>query len=139
MRKRTKSRECALHLLYAYDIHKHNIEQIVENYWYSNPEQNDVKEFTDILINGVITNLAQIDHCIRKYADNWKIERMAVIDRNVMRIALYEILFMESVPVKVSINEAVDMAKKYGDADSGGFVNGVLDKINKTEVRDSKK
>ncbi len=78
-----------------------------------------------------------IDKIISEYATNWKIQRMAVIDRNVLRFATYELLFMEDIPPKVAINEAIDIAKKYGDKDSGKFVNGILDKINKMECKKS--
>ena len=70
---------------------------------------------------------------ITEYTTNWQLKRMAVIDRNVLRAATYELLFREDIPPKVSINEAIDVAKKYGDRDSGKFVNGVLDKINRAE------
>jgi transcription antitermination factor NusB len=74
-----------------------------------------------------------IDKVISDYATNWELKRMAVTDRNILRFATYELLFMKDIPPKVSINEAIDIAKKYGDRDSGKFVNGILDKINKTE------
>ncbi len=79
---------------------------------------------------------AAIDEEISKYAANWELKRMAVVDRNVLRLATYEIIFCEDIPPKVSINEAIDIAKKFGGDDSGKFVNGVLDKINKTERND---
>ena len=77
----------------------------------------------------------KIDSLITKYATNWQLKRMAVIDKNILRAAVCELLFFADIPPKVAINEAIDIAKKYGDKNSGKFVNGVLDKINKTEKR----
>jgi len=133
MRKRTKARECALQILYALDIRKDGSEEIVEDYWQANENGAAVKEFAMSLIHGTLDNLQRIDKLITQHTDNWRIERMAVIDRNIIRMATCELLFMEDIPPKVAINEAVELAKKYGDEESGRFVNGVLDKINKTE------
>ena len=134
MRKRTRARECALQILYALDICTGNSQEIIESYWQQNQEEKAIKEFASILISGVINNLKNIDLLITKYTDNWRIERMAVIDRNIIRMAAHELLFVDDIPPKVSINEAVELAKKFGDDESGRFVNGILDKINKAEL-----
>ena len=89
------------------------------------------------MIIKISENKKEIDSMIAKYATNWQIDRMAVIDRNVLRFAAYELLYNKDIPPKVSINEAIDIAKKFGGPDSGKFVNGVLDKINKTECKGS--
>ena len=88
-----------------------------------------------MLIGGVLKNLSDLDSLIKKYVKNWEIDRMAVIDRNILRMAVYEMLYQDDIPPNVSINEAIELAKKYGDIDSGKFVNGVLDKIKKTECK----
>ena len=93
-----------------------------------------VREFTDKLVKGVKDNIKEIDSAISKYATNWQIGRMAVVDRNILRIATFELLYLEDIPPKVSINEAVDIAKKYGDIESGKFVNGILDRISKIKA-----
>lgn len=134
MRKRTKARECALKILYAVDITKEEPKKCIEIFWRNNENKDaEVRVFCDSLVVGVCANIEPIDKLISKHATNWQIKRMAVIDRNVMRFAVYELLFTEDIPPKVSINEAIDIAKKYGDKDSGKFVNGILDKINKSE------
>jgi len=92
-----------------------------------------VQEYANIIVNGVLDKIGKIDSIITSYAENWELKRMAVIDRNVMRMACFELLFLDDIPPKVSINEAVNLAKKYGDVDSGKFVNGILDKISKKE------
>lgn len=139
MRKRTKAREYALQILYAIDITKEDPITCIERFWDSTDEPSgDVKEFTGEIVTGVFDKRDNIDKLISKHATNWQLDRMAVIDRNVLRLATYELLFREDIPPKVSINEAIDIAKKFGGNDSGKFVNGVLDKINKTESRKSK-
>ena len=136
MRKRTLSREMALKILYASDITGEPTEESSQKFWSAQKEIDpDVKDFAEILVAGVDKNLENIDAVISKYASNWDIGRMATIDRNVLRIASFELLYTLDVPPKVAINEAIDLAKKYGDKDSGKFVNGVLDKINKTEKK----
>lgn len=137
MRKRTRGRESALKVLYAIDIRKDEAEVCLKDYWENNEVTNDeIKKFAEYLVLGVVKNKGHIDAIITKYATNWQLDRMATIDRNILRMATFEILFSEEIPAKVTINEAVEIAKRYGDKDSGKFVNGVLDKINKEEARD---
>lgn len=134
MRNRTKARECAVKILYAVDIKKETHEECARGFWENNTDsKNEIKEFCDFLVEGVAKNKASIDLLISKYATNWEIQRMAIIDRNILRLAAFELLYSKDIPPKVSINEAIELAKKYGGTDSGKFVNGVLDKINKTE------
>lgn len=139
MRKRTKARECALKILYQIEIAKDEPKDSVRIYWQSHKEEKSIKDFATRLIEGIFENKKIIDELISKYTTNWQINRMAVVDRNVMRLATFELLFMEEIPPKVAINEAVDLAKKFGDIDSGKFVNGVLDKIHKEEKNRVKK
>lgn len=133
MRKRTEARECAIKMLYQFDLIKEEVEAICERFWqnYESEPSEDISEFADSLVKGVVDNLADIDKKIAEAATNWHINRMAVIDRNVLRLGTYELLYREDIPPKVSINEAVELAKKYGDRDSGKFVNGILDRIHK--------
>ena len=138
MRKRTKARELALQFLYQADIRKEDNGPLEEEFWHmqdKSKEQlsNSIKEFAAVLIDGTLKNLTKIDSIISSYAQNWQLDRMAVIDRNIMRMSTFELLYLDDVPPKVSINEAVDLAKKYGDIESGKFVNGILDKISKKE------
>ena len=138
MRRRTKARECALKVLYQIEMTRDNYDDSLRKFWERESEiEKAVMEFTSQLVKGVKDNTEQIDETITKYTTNWQIGRMAVVDRNILRIATFEILYLDDIPPKVSINEAVDIAKKYGDKNSGKFVNGVLDKINKTKVRKS--
>jgi N utilization substance protein B len=116
------------------DIRKEPPESCLNGFWEGQEEECDeVVSFAVSLVNGVYGNKERIDSIITKYTTNWQIDRMAAIDRNIIRLASFEILFSEDIPSKVAINEAVELAKRYGDKDSGKFVNGVLDKINKEE------
>ena len=136
MRKRTQGREFALQVLYKIDITKEGPEKSLEEFWqYSSKEaDNQVREFTDRLVKGVMENLAQIDSRITASAKNWQLKRMAVVDRNILRLGCFELTFCGDVPPKVSINEAIDLAKKYSGPEAGKFVNGILDKIKSTKA-----
>ena len=133
MRKRTQARESALKILYQIDITKLLPQDCMDDFWQMNLDvTGDVKDFAVSLVNGVAANINKIDETIAVAAKNWQISRMAVIDRNILRLSCYELLYCKDIPPKVSINEAVELAKKFGDKESGGFVNGILDNINKT-------
>jgi N utilization substance protein B len=132
MRKRTKSREFALQVLYAVDIARDKPEEALKNFWDEHADEeitDEVRGFAEELVNGVAGNMADIDSRISRHAANWKLERMAVVDRNIMRISCFELAFRSDIPPKVSINEAVELAKKYSGSEAGKFVNAILDKI----------
>jgi len=135
MRKRTQSRECALKILYQAEMTRRTVGEAAKKYWEEIEDQDDViKEFTDRLTQGIGENLEKIDEKISEHAANWQLTRMAVIDRNVLRIGVFELSYASDIPPKVTINEAVELAKKYGDVESSKFVNGILDKIHKIET-----
>ena len=134
MRKRSIARECALQILYQYEMNPSALEQVLKDYWVQNPEfEEEVRIFAGRLVLGTTEHLKEIDGIIQRAADNWDLERMAVVDRNIMRFSVYELLFCDDIPPKVTINEAVNIAKKFSQEESGKFVNGVLDKINHSE------
>jgi N utilization substance protein B len=135
MRKRTQAREIALKVLYQIDVSKQEPEKAIADFFSYNEESlDDVKEFSSKLIIGVIANLETLDKKIVGFATNWGLNRMAIVDRNILRLACFELIYLSDIPSKVTINEAVELAKKYGGIDSGKFANGVLDKINKTDI-----
>jgi N utilization substance protein B len=139
MSSRFKARELALRALYWAEVGNENDRQkFLENFWDS-PVKSDAvtQEFATKLIEGVLVNRSAIDDTIARHALNWKLSRMAVIDRNILRLGAYELLYCQDIPPKVTINEAIELAKKYGDHNSGRFVNGILDSINK-ETDDGK-
>ena len=131
MRKRTQAREFALQILYQVDITHDNCDAALDNFWLHTEDNIDgaIKNFTNDLVRGAVDNLEEIDSQITQYAANWQLKRMAVVDRNVLRISCYELLYRSDIPPKVSINEAVDLAKKFSGPEAGKFVNGILDKI----------
>jgi len=134
MRKRTQAREYALQILYQLEMKPEPIEDALRTFWEEHQILHDeVRDFTADLVRGSLEHVEEIDVIIRKATQNWEIRRMAVVDRNIMRFAVYELLFVKDIPPKVTINEAVNIAKKFSQQDSGKFVNGVLDKINHTE------
>jgi len=127
MKNRRKSREAALQALYYMDIRNDISTEALALFQRCFPPSEKTQPFFETLTRGVMLNRSQIDRLIERFSSNWKISRMACVDRNVMRIALYEILFLEDIPEKVSINEAIDIGKKYGTEESGAFINGILD------------
>ncbi len=132
MRKRSRAREFALQVLYQMDITHDAAEASLENFWQADSEEGieeEMKNFTCELVKGTAANFGVIDKKISQYATNWQLERMAVVDRNILRLGCYELIFREDIPPKVSINEAVELAKKYSGLESGKFVNAILDKV----------
>lgn len=132
MRKRTQAREFALQILYQMDITHDSYEASLDNFWQAHIEDNieeSIKNFTTEVVKGVAQNLAEIDTKIAQYATNWQLSRMAVVDRNILRLGSYEVMFRDDIPPKVSINEAVELAKRYSGIEAGKFVNAILDKI----------
>lgn len=136
MGNRRIAREAALKILFQVDLVHCNIDEAcsytfqVDNLL-KYDDSDTIISFSLELVKGVLANLSDIDKLIQKHANNWTLERMANVDRNILRIAIYEIVFMDSIPKSVSINEAVELAKKYSTENSFGFVNGVLGKIDK--------
>ena len=132
MRNRTKSREFALQMLYQVDIRKAEPQPVMVGFWRAHePEAEDIQSFANQLVMGTIEHRDALDAIITSYADNWDLSRMAVIDRNILRLGTYELLHVQEVPAKVCINEAIELAKRFGDADSSKFINGILDAIHK--------
>ena len=115
--------------LFDMDMSKNSSEERIELFCENFSPPVDVLPFFKGLFCGVKTNLKEIDSLIEKFSSNWKISRMSGVDRNILRIAVYEMLGRSDIPVKVAINEAIDIGKKYGTEDSGAFINGILDSI----------
>jgi transcription antitermination factor NusB len=135
MRKRTQAREFALQILYRLDLNPEPVDLLFISFWENNPSPPEVREYSERLVHGTLSHLSEIDPLISKYAEHWELHRMAAVDRNILRFATYELLFMDDIPPKVVINESVNIAKKFSQEESGKFVNGILDKINHTELR----
>ena len=133
---RRDGREAAIQFLYQYDAHKPaNIEEALTGFWKQTEEPQNVRDFANDLLRGVLEKRPEVDAKIRTLADNWDFERLAVVDRNILRLAVYEMLFRPEIPPVVSINEAIEIAKKFSTAESGSFVNGLLDRVKKDLLR----
>ncbi len=133
MGTRRRARECALQLLYMWEFHKQLDHTGCEAFWLDRgQEEPGIREFATALVEGVVAQHEVVDDLIRNASLNWRIDRMATVDRNVLRMAAYEIMANADTPLKVILNEAIELSKRYGSEDSGAFVNGVLDKIGST-------
>ncbi len=124
---RRNARELALQALFQISFSE-NVKEVPVSFWTENKAQPSVKAYAEMLVVGVLQHLDEIDAVIKKYTENWSPDRMALTDRNILRSSTFELLY-KNTPPKVMINEAVDIAKKYGNEHSGAFVNGILDHI----------
>ena len=129
MGKRRSSRELALKFLYQFELNEGDLDEQIKLFLERNSPQEGVENFMKELVVSLINKREEIDEIIQKYSDHWVLDRMTVIDRNILRIGTCELLFNFSTPPKVVINEAIDIAKKYGNEDSPEFINGILDKV----------
>ena len=138
MGSRRKGRELVLTLLYREEFSDDkNIKRAIENIIKLDTERtkSNTADFAEDLFRGVLGNREIIDKLLEKYLEHWEINRVAVIDKSIMKMAIYEILLRDDIPDVVSIDEAVDLAKKYSTENSGGFVNGILDRIRKDKKK----
>jgi len=136
MGSRRKAREAALKILYAMDLSGQSAEEALAAYFEDFAEEGETRDFTEELVLGVGRELEALDEKIRGASQNWRLERMARVDRNVLRLATYELLHVPSVPRRVSLNEAIELGKRFGAEDSAAFVNGILDRIASTVTKD---
>ena len=130
MGARRKARECALQMLFAYDVTRPAVNDLVETYWGEMAESGeDVKDFANELAVGTIEHLVEIDERIRLRTEHWRISRMAIVDRNLLRMAVYEFLHQANTPRTVAINEALEIARRFSTHEATQFINGILDAI----------
>ena len=133
---RRDGRVAAIQFLYQLDAHPpKKVDEALEAFWKQNEVPKNVCDFAEPLLRGALEKMPEVDAKIRALADNWDFERLAVVDRNILRLAIYEMLFCPDIPPVVSINEAIEIAKKFSTADSGKFVNGLLDRVKKDLLR----
>jgi N utilization substance protein B len=114
-------------MLFQIDLTETPPQEVFPGFWNAREAEEDTRRFAQRLVDGVVADCDRLDDLIASAAEHWRIERMAVVDRNVLRLAAYELLNHPETPVAVVIDEAIEIAKKYGSAESGGFINGVLD------------
>ncbi|MEI8139566.1 MAG: transcription antitermination factor NusB [bacterium] len=131
MGSRRDARESAVQILFQLDFNPGELNTTLASYWLERKVTTKTQLFVEELVRGVMENRFAVDATIAKCAQNWELPRMATVDRNVIRLAVYEMMFRKDIPHAVSINEAVAIAKNMGDVGSGRFVNGVLDKVHR--------
>jgi transcription antitermination protein NusB len=128
--KRTKARERAVQALYQIDVAATDLDEALSRFWKSfEPVEREVMQVAEELVRGVARHRRELDAAIEAVSQNWRLDRMARVDRNVLRLAAFELLHQGDVPVKVVINEAIELGKKFGSESSGAFINGVLDRV----------
>jgi transcription antitermination protein NusB len=129
MSKRREGREAAVQYLYQLEIHGSQEPDLLENFWKMRESRQSVRDYANNLIAGASSHIEEVDALIKKYLLNFELGRLAAVDRNILRLAVYEMLHCMETPPVVAINEAIEIAKKFGGEDSGKFVNGILDKV----------
>jgi N utilization substance protein B len=130
--KRRQAREYALQILFQIDFTEKKLgRRELDEFWSDKKENREIREFAEELVKGTLEKLEDIDALIEKLAENWILGRMAAVDRNILRFAAFEILYRKDIPSAVTINEALEIAKKYSSSESAPFLNGVLDRIAK--------
>lgn len=134
MSLRRRGRELALQILYQWDIHR-DTSGWLEDFWAQNQTHAEAKTFAEGLVEGVISHADELDSLLGRYAEHWTVHRMAITDRTVLRMGVYELLYRPDVPARVTLNEAIEVVKLFGDEQSGSFVNGILDRILREDPR----
>ena len=132
MGKRTKARECAFQMLYQWDITRAPIDEVSRSYWQVRTTTDETRARAETLARGAQREVETLDAAIAAAATNWRFDRIAAVDKNILRIAAYELLKEPETPPSVIIDEAVEMAKRFSEADAPKFVNGVLDAVMRT-------
>ncbi len=130
--KRRKSREYALQMLFQIDFTEKKISnENFHHFWADKEADKDIRQFTEELVKGTLIHIDEIDRMIERVTENWALKRMASVDRTILRFAVYEILYRKDIPAAVTINEAIEIAKKFSSSESAFFLNGILDRIAK--------
>lgn len=129
MSTRRRAREIALQVLYRLDLDPGDPKKVLALHWENFQPSEQAREFCTRLVEGVLQNSKEIDRLIEEHSENWTLKRMAVVDRNILRMAAFELRYCPDIPFKVTLNEAVELAKKFGTDDSGAFINGILDRV----------
>ncbi|MBN2515167.1 MAG: transcription antitermination factor NusB [Deltaproteobacteria bacterium] len=129
MGTRRKAREVALQVLFQIDVSQVDVDEAVELFWNNFEAPENVREFSTHLIRGTHSQLMEIDELIKSCSENWSLDRMSKVDKNILRLAVFELVYCDDIPPKVTLNEAIDLGKYYGSENSGSFINGILDAL----------
>jgi len=131
MGKRRKARENALQILFQLEFNNTRVEEIITQFWKDKKTSQEIREYATWLVKGIISHQEEINKLIQSISDHWRLSRMALIDRNILRTAVFELLYEETIAPAIVINEAIEIAKKYSSDEAAAFVNGILDAIRK--------
>lgn len=131
MGKRRKAREATLQILFQLDFNNSEPSQTINRYWQDRKALPEIRKYSQWLVEGIISNQQEIDRIIQSFSEHWRLSRMAVVDRNILRMAVFELLYEENVAPAIIINEAIEIAKKYSGQEAAVFINGILDAISK--------
>jgi len=126
---RRKAREAALQALYEIDASRHNAEKVITRIAIELNLPEEGVDFAGSLVTGIISNIQEIDRTIKNFAPAWPLDQISIVDRNILRLAIFEIIIDNKVPLKVAINEAIELAKSFGTDNSSKFINGVLGSV----------
>ncbi len=131
MGQRRKARELTLQILFQLEFHDSDLKKEKEKYWKQRKFSPGIRDYSDWLVDGILSNKKKVDEMIESASIHWRLPRMNIVDRNILRMAVYELLYEKNVPQAVVINEAIEIAKKYSTDNAATFINGILDRIRK--------
>jgi len=131
MGKRRKARECALQILYELEFDSNKVDEKIRQFWREKKASEEIREYSRWLVKGVFSRLQEIDEAIQSTSEHWRISRMTLVDRNILRLAAFELLAADTLAPAIVINEAIEIAKKYSGPEAAVFVNGILDALRK--------
>ncbi len=131
MGRRRKARESALQILFQLEFDRAQIEKATDQFWKEKKASEEIKDYSSRIVKGIVSHQEEIDNLIQSLSDHWRLSRMAHVDRNILRIAVFEFLYEQKLAPAVIINEAIEIAKKYSSDEAAAFVNGILDAVRK--------
>jgi N utilization substance protein B len=131
MGRRRKARESALQILFQLEFNKPQIDKVVDQFWKEKKASEEIRDYSNWIVKGIVSHQDKIDNLIQSLSNHWRLSRMAHVDRNILRIAVFEFLYEKDTAPAVIINEAIEIAKKYSSDEAAAFVNGILDAVKK--------
>lgn len=138
MGKRRKARECALQILFQLEFTGDELPLVLKDYWFRQTVPAETREYCEWLVRGISEHRAEVDRIIQQASKNWRLERMATVDRNILRLAVFEMLFEKNLAPSIIMDEAIEIAKKYSGQEAANFVNGILDGVHR-RLQDEKR
>jgi N utilization substance protein B len=132
--KRRKAREIVLQILYQLEVNPLDFQETLASFWDNFTPPEDAKEFIEDFVGGVFRHRVELDVLVDRYSEHWRVGRMGRVDRNILRMGVWELLYGKDAPPKVVLNEAIELGKRFGSEDSGAFINGILDRVQRDHL-----